>query len=204
MRHSFFTRIRIDVQILPELIRKLIVHFLVYFNGEVTFNHYIIIFVQAVLFSNLAFFVSKSSLVFIGECRRPTTNTLAKYLFSHLPLQKQILKDLMVLHSLLQKSVCGVDAVARIARKLQVIKEEEMNILLNEWKMYQADEISVSWFKKSGTEEYKRIDDYWKKVMDQKNALVSEIFKVLPKYVKAVLCFAPRNCRLQSAPRNLH
>ena len=110
----------------------------------------------------------------------------------------------MVLHSLLQKSVCGVDAVARISRKLQVIKEEEMNILLNEWKMYQADEISVSWFKKSGTEEYKQIDDYWKKVMDQKNALVSEIFKVLPKYVKAVLCFAPRNCRLQSAPRNLH
>ena len=41
----------------------------------------------------------------------------------------------------LLKSVCGVEAVARITRNIQVVKEEEMNILLDEWKMYQADEI---------------------------------------------------------------
>ena len=71
------------------------------------------------------------------------------------------------------KYISGVEAVARIARKIQVIKEEEMNFLLDEWKMYKADEIPEKLLKKwiwiySEEYQYKPFDDYWKEVIDPK------------------------------------
>ena len=60
-----------------------------------------------------------------------------------------------------------------------------------------VEDIPDSWYKKSGSDEYKRIDDYWKQVMDMKNGLGLHKFKVLPKFVKAVLCLAHGNADVE-------
>ena len=94
--------------------------------------------------------------------------TATKYLLGHLPLGREILKDLAVLHPLLQKAERGVPAMECTARKLpQVICEEEIS------------------------QEYVRIDHYWKKVLEMQNTIMgSPRFTVLQKLVKAVLCLA--------------
>lgn len=128
-----------------------------------------------------------------------------KYLVSRLPLGREILRDLSTLHPLLQKSDRGVRAIERTARKIpQIVPKEEINILTDEWKMYQAQEIPEGWYKesvvdgKSGeTEKYVRIDHYWKKVLEQKNSMGTARFKVLPKLIKAVLCLAHGNAEVE-------
>ena len=81
--------------------------------------------------------------------------TATKYLLGQLPLGREILKDLTVLHPLLQKAERGVPAMERTARQLpRVIREEEISLLTDEWKIYQAQEIPESWYKAPDSEEY--------------------------------------------------
>ena len=125
--------------------------------------------------------------------------TATKYLLGHLPLGREILKDLAVLHPLLQKAERGVPAMERTARKLlQVIREEEISLLTDEWKIYQAQEIPESWYKAPDSEKYVQIDLYWKKVLEMQNTIMgSPRFTVLPKLVKAVLCLAHGNAEVE-------
>ena len=108
----------------------------------------------------------------------------AKYIFDHFPLHREILKDLVCLHPLLQKATQGVKAIKRIAEKLpQVICEEDLCLLTDEWKLYQAQDIPEEWYIIPGTKDesptYVHVDHYWRRVFDQKNAMGIPHYTVL-------------------------
>ncbi len=115
--------------------------------------------------------------------------TTTKYLMNRLPVGRGIVKDLACLNPQLQKVNEGMQAVQQIARKLpQIITEEEIPILTDEWKVYQAQDIPNDWYvlgqKEDGTTEYRRIDHFWRKVLDQKSFTGEPCYKVLAKLVK--------------------
>ena len=74
-------------------------------------------------------------------------------------------------------------------------------MLTGEWKVYQAQEIPENWYiagrKEDGTTEYRIVDHYWQKVLDQKNVTGSPRCKILAKLVKAGLCLAQSNAGVE-------
>ena len=73
--------------------------------------------------------------------------TATEYLFSKLPLAKKLLKDLALLYPLLQKAERGLQAIVRIVKKMsQVISQEEISLLTDEWTLCQAQVIPESWY----------------------------------------------------------
>jgi hypothetical protein len=125
-----------------------------------------------------------------------------QYLMDKLPLGREILKDLASLHPLLQKEECTVRAIKRTAQKVpQVIPKEELCLLGDEWKLYQSLDVPGEWVhppsQGDGSVAFRRVDEYWKMVFKQKNALGMPKFIILPKFVKAVLCLAHGNAEVE-------
>ena len=60
-------------------------------------------------------------------------------------------------------------AIGRIARLLpHVVDDSQVSLVRDEWKAYQAETVPADWFlveKVNGDTEYKRVDDYWNKVL---------------------------------------
>ena len=128
--------------------------------------------------------------------------TATKYLMDRLPVGSGIVKDISCLNPQLRKADQGMQAVQRAARRLpQIVTEEELPLLNDEWKVYQVQDIPEDWYilgcKDDGTIEYRRVDHYWQKVLDQKNFTGAPRYKVLAKLVKAVLCLAHGNAEVE-------
>ena len=128
--------------------------------------------------------------------------TATKYLMDRLPVGSGIVKDISCLNPQLRKADQGMQAVQRAARRLpQIVTEEELPLLNDEWKVYQVQDIPEDWYilgrKDDGTTEYRRVDHYWQKVLDQKNFTGAACYKVLAKLVKAVLCLACGNAEVE-------
>ena len=91
-----------------------------------------------------------------------------KYLMAHLSINNQLLKDLSAVHPLQRKEGQTALQIRRIAKMLpQIIKEEEIGQLSDEWKVYQSQEIPKQWYLEGDT--FSRIDEYWQKVMDSRD-----------------------------------
>lgn len=64
-----------------------------------------------------------------------------------LPVGRGIVKDLSCLNPQLQKADQGMQAVQRTARRLpQIVTEEALPLLNDEWKVYQAQDIPEDWY----------------------------------------------------------
>ena len=128
--------------------------------------------------------------------------TATMYLMDRLPVGSGIVKDISCLNPQLRKADQGMQEVQRAARRLpQIVTEEELPMLNDEWKVYQVQDIPEDWYilgcKDDGTIEYRRVDHYWQKVLDQKNFTGAPRYKVLAKLVKAVLCLAHGNAEVE-------
>ena len=128
--------------------------------------------------------------------------TSTKYLMSRLPLDNELLKDLAVLHPLMHKEDHAVHAIRRTAKKLpQIINEDDLGRLTNEWKIYQGQNIPEEWFisghHKNGSIIFTRVDKYWQKLFETTNTDGSARYCILPKLVKALLCIAHGNAEVE-------
>ena len=69
------------------------------------------------------------------------------------------------MHLLLQKAERVIQAIVRISKRMsQVISQEEISLLTDEWTLYQTQVIPESWYREAGSDEYLRIDRYYNPV----------------------------------------
>ena len=120
---------------------------------------------------------------------RAFLQSTSKYLLTLLPITDTFVRDLTVLHPKMQKVSSGERCVRRIAQKLaQVIKENQIPSIVDEWKVYQLQDIPEDWYKTDDAGNTPtRIDHYWSKVLKMKTLSGTEMFPTLKKLVKAVL-----------------
>ena len=93
----------------------------------------------------------------------------------------------------MQKVETGNRCTTRIAQMLaQVIKEDQIPPVVDEWKLYQHQEVPEDWYKtdESGRT---RIDHYLSKVLQMKNLTDTEMFPHLKQLIKAVLALSQGN-----------
>ena len=128
---------------------------------------------------------------------RAFLQSTTKYLLTHLPIGDTFVRDLTVLHPNMQKVETGDCCIRRIAQKLaQVIKEDQIPLVVDEWKLYQQQEIPEDWYKTDGTGNT-RIDHYWAKVFQMKTLSENEMFPHLKKLIKAVLTLSHGNADVE-------
>ena len=83
---------------------------------------------------------------------RAFLRSTTKYLVTHLPIGDTFVHDLTVLHPKMQEVECGERCIRRIAQKLpQVIKDDQIPLVVDEWKLYQHQEIPEDWYKTDET-----------------------------------------------------
>ena len=84
-------------------------------------------------------------------------------------------RDLTVLHPKMQEVECGERCIRRIAQKLpHVIKDDQIPSVVDEWKLYQHQEIPEDWYKTDETGST-RIDHHWVKVFQKKTLSGAEL-----------------------------
>nr|XP_047145934.1 uncharacterized protein LOC124818871 [Hydra vulgaris] len=94
-----------------------------------------------------------------------------------------------------------VNAIGRIAVTMpHVITEREVSFVKDEWKLYQAANISKDWYIDSDTKKLKRVDHYWAKVFECNNEYGKTNYGYLSKVVKSCLTIQNGNA---SAERSL-
>ena len=64
-----------------------------------------------------------------------------KYLIGHLPLDNKLLRDVSFLHPVLRDSKHGAQAIRRRAVMMPTLSEEEVALVTDEWKVYQAEQV---------------------------------------------------------------
>jgi pescadillo protein len=101
----------------------------------------------------------------------------------------------------LQTKEWGVEAILYkdLARMMkQVIGDEEVAMVGDEWRLYQVEDVPQDWIMDSDSEEYKRIDDYWNNVFNIKSNITNQPkFKVLPLLVKTCLSLSHGNADVE-------
>ena len=128
---------------------------------------------------------------------RAFLQSTTKYLVTRLPIGDTFVRDLTVLHPKMQEVECGERCIRRIAQKLpQVIKDDEIPSVVDEWKLYQHQEIPEDWYKTDETGST-RIDHYWAKVFQKKTLSGTEMFPYLKKLIKAVLTLSHGNADVE-------
>ena len=126
---------------------------------------------------------------------RTFLQSTTKYLLTRLPIADTFVRDLTVLQP--QKVESGECCIRRIAQKLaQVFKDDQIPSVVNEWKLYQHQEIPEDWYKtdEAGST---RIDHYWAKVFQMKTLSGTEMFPYLKKLIKAVLTLSHGNADVE-------
>lgn len=126
---------------------------------------------------------------------RTFLQSTTKYLLTRLPIADTFVRDLTVLQP--QKVESGECCIRRIAQKLaQVFKDDQIPSVVNEWKLYQHQEIPEDWYKtdEAGST---RIDHYWAKVFQMKTLSGTEMFPYLEKLIKAVLTLSHGNAYVE-------
>ena len=112
---------------------------------------------------------------------------VTSYLQEKMALDNDLIKDLTCLHPNAKGQERSVRAIGRIARLLpHVVDDSQVSLVRDEWKAYQAETVPADWFlveKMNGDTEYKRVDDYWNKVLTIKFSGV----------VKSALCIHHSN-----------
>ena len=79
---------------------------------------------------------------------RAFLQSTTKYLVTPLPIGDTFVRDLTVLHPKMQEVKCGECCIRRIAQKLpQIIKDYQIPSVVDEWKLYQQQEVPEDWYK---------------------------------------------------------
>ena len=78
----------------------------------------------------------------------------------------------------------------------QVIKDDQIPSVVDEWKLYQHQEIQEDWYKTDETRST-HIDHYLAKVFEKKTLSGTEMFPYLKKLIKAVLTLSHGNAMLK-------
>jgi len=119
-----------------------------------------------------------------------------KYLMAHLPINNQLLNDLSAVHPLQRNKDQTALEIRRIAKMLpQIIKKEEIGQLLDDWKVYQSQEIPNHWYLEE--DNFSRIDKYWQKVMESRDSSGDIRYRVLSKLLKAILTIVHGNADVE-------
>ena len=125
---------------------------------------------------------------------RAFLQSTTKYLVTRLPIGNTFVCDLTVLH---REVECGERCIRRIAQKLrQVIKDDQIPSVVDEWKLYQYQEIPEEWYKTDETGST-CIDHYWAKVFQKKTLSGTEMFPYLKKLIRAVLVLSHGNADVE-------
>ncbi|XP_047134307.1 uncharacterized protein LOC124812180 [Hydra vulgaris] len=142
----------------------------------------------------------KKRFVFLQQMRDGYISVV-KHLQKKLPLDLQILKDITCLGAQMRSEPWTVNAIGRIAvRMSHVITEKEVSFVKDEWKLYQAANISKDWYIDFDTKKLKRVDHYWAKVFESNNEYGKTKYGYLSKVVKSCLTIQNGNA---SAERSL-
>jgi len=113
-----------------------------------------------------------------------------KYLIGHLTLDNKLLRDVSFLHPVLRDSKHGAQAIRRLAVMIPTLSEEEVALVTDEWKVYQAGQVD----EESAT---RRVDHYWADVFQEKSLQGECKHSVLQKLVKGLLCLAHGNADVE-------
>ena len=119
------------------------------------------------------------------------------YLLNHLPIGDTFVRDLTILHPDMREIDAGDRCIRRIAQSLpQVVKDNHVPLVVDEWKLYRRQEIPEDWFKtdEAGST---RIDHYWARVIEIKTLSGTEMFPYLKKLIKAVLTLSHGNADVE-------
>jgi len=78
---------------------------------------------------------------------RKFLSTTVQYLQTKLPLTNGTLRDLQCLQPTARSTPVSESCIRRLAKKLpQVILEDEVSVVTDEWKVYSVDDIPRSWY----------------------------------------------------------
>lgn len=128
---------------------------------------------------------------------RTFLQTSAIYLLKHLPIGDTFVRDLTVLHPERREIEAGDRCVRGIAQSLpQVFKGDQVPIVVDEWKLYQHQEIPEDWYKTHDGEST-RTDHYWGKLIQMKTLSGTDMFPYLNKLIKAVLTLSHGNADVE-------
>jgi hypothetical protein len=144
--------------------------------------------------------------------------TCVQNLWQNLPLTNAVLQDVQCLDATAQTKPESEAMIRRLARKLpQVISDEEISAITDEWKLYSVDDIPTKWFSatansvdscevivetatanditsdKNCAAAVCRIYQYWSKVLDMTNALRHLKYAYLGKAVIPCLALSHGN-----------
>jgi hypothetical protein len=127
--------------------------------------------------------------------------TCAESLRSSLPLASTLLQDLHCLTPQARSQPESENCIRRLAQKLpQVVDDNEVTTVLDEWKLYSVDDIPVEWqiSQESNTDgPATSIDDYWSRVISIKNASGLRKYSCLGKVVRACLSLSHGNADVE-------
>lgn len=136
--------------------------------------------------------------------------TCCESLRSSLPLSNTFLEDLKCLSPEGRSQPESEQSIRRIARKLrQIVNDDEITSVVDEWKMYAIDDIPLAWRVKKidstddedpsaePIEKPAPIDDYWAKVLHLTNASGQKKYCTLGKVVRASLSLSHGNADVE-------
>ena len=93
------------------------------------------------------------------------------------------MRDVSFLHPVLRDSKHGAQAIRRLAVMMPTLSEEEVALVTDEWKVYQAEQVD----EECAT---RRVDHYWADVFQEKSLQGEWKYSVLQNLVKGLLCLA--------------
>ena len=127
-------------------------------------------------------------------------STTVKYLLSNFPLDNDFLKNLGCLHPNRRTESSSCLEIRRVARELPMIDSDNTDIVTDEWKLYQAEEIDDKLWKIEDEDKnikYRRIDHYWRDVLAIPNANGSLKYETLKKVVIGALVLSHGNADVE-------
>ncbi|GBO46817.1 hypothetical protein AVEN_197854-1 [Araneus ventricosus] len=124
--------------------------------------------------------------------------SVTSYLLKKLPLKNQLLKSMQVLHPVARKEPVNktIGMVKRLTKMLSCcVQQEEMDKILDEWRIYVSDEEIKEWSVEKQRDEdvlqWKNIDAYWGNVLCLNDINIGKKrYYHLSKVVKAALCLS--------------
>ena len=111
---------------------------------------------------------------------------ITKYCHRNFPLHPDFLKDVVYLSPFVREQNWTVNSIGRLAALLlHIVSEQEITIVKDQWRLYQAETIDENWIKDSETGKLKRLDQYWAKILkivslsdgSRKYNILSKVFK---------------------------
>ena len=91
---------------------------------------------------------------------------ITKYCLRNFPVHSQFFKNVVCLSPFVREQNWTVNSIGRLAALLpHIVSEQEIAIVKDQWRLYQAETTDENWIKDSETGKFKRLDPYWAKIL---------------------------------------